>query len=365
MIDIAVHLFEPSDGGLDRVAILLANGLRARGFLTELWLAKADGPNARLIAPNLPVRIVPALGVRRGAALAGQLPALRHAVRKHRPKVLLSAGNQGNLPVALSCLGTDTASIAKITNPVARPGSQGIAQHFRGWRFGKQAQLADLTLALSAADARQYAADYPKSRFAFVHNPYVEPAHLALAATRRAMPTEPMLLSVGRLAVQKDQATLLDALARLKDRPWRLTVVGDGPLRGDLERNAGQLGLASRITFAGFVDPLPHFAAADLFLLSSRWEGLPAVALEALAAGLPVIATDCAPGLTELLAGLKLPATPVGDAAALAKAIGRALDKPADPITLSNAAAPWGMDAAIEDHLRLMRPWLEGDAARG
>lgn len=330
-----------------------------------MWLARAEGANARLIAPDLPVRIVPAPGSKRGLALAGQLPALRHAVCKHEPKVLLSAGNQGNLPVALACLGTQTASVAKITNPVARPGAQGIGQRIRDWRFGKQAQLADLTLALSDADARQYAADYPKPRFAFVHNPYVEPAHLALAATRRAMPAEPMLLSVGRLAVQKDQAMLLDALARLKDRPWRLTLVGDGPLRGALEQQAERLGLANRITFAGFVDPLPYFAAADLFVLPSRWEGLPAVALEALAAGLPVIATNCAPGLTELLAGLNLPATPVGDATAFAKAIERTLDKPADPITLSNTAAAWGMDAAIEDHLRLMRPWLEGGAARG
>ena len=272
--------------------------------------------------------------------------------------MLLSAGNQGNLPVALACLGSATASIAKITNPVARPGATGAGQRFRDWRFGKQAQLADLTLALSEADARNYASDYPRANFAFVHNPYVEPAHLALAATRKPLPLEPMLLTVGRLAVQKDQATLLDALARLKDRRWRLTIVGDGPLRGDLERQAALLGLASRITFAGFVDPLPHYAAADLFLLPSRWEGFPAVALEALAAGLPVIATDCAPGLTELLAGLKLPATPVGDTAALAKSIATALDRPANSAMLSDAAAPWAIDRAIDDHLRLMRPWL-------
>lgn len=359
-------MFEPSDGGLDRVAILLANGFRARGFATELWLARADGPNARLIAPDLPVRLVPAPDTKRGVALAAQLPALRRAVREHRPKVLLSAGNQGNLPVALACFGTTTASIAKITNPVARPGSQGVGQRFRQWRFGQQARLADLTLALSDADARAYAQSYPNARFAFVHNPYVEPAHLALAATRRPLPPEPMLLTVGRLAVQKDQATLLDALARLKDRRWRLTIVGDGPLRADLERQAGSLGLASRITFAGFVDPLPHYASADLFVLPSRWEGFPAVALEALAAGLPVVATDCAPGLTALLADLPLPrATPVGDVAALARAISAVLDRPTGPQTLSAAAAPWGMDAAIDDHLRLMRPWLGDGAVRG
>ena len=330
-----------------------------------MWLAKADGPNAWLIAPDLPVRIIPAFGPKRGLALATQVPALRHAVSSRRPKVLLSAGNQGNLPVALACLSSATASIAKITNPVRRPGVVGAGQRFRDWRFGKQARLADVTLALSDADARNYASAYPRARFAFVHNPYVEPAHLAQASSRRPLPAEPMLLTVGRLAAQKDQATLLDALARLKDSQWRLTIVGDGPLRGDLERQTALLGLASRITFAGFVDPLPHYAAADLFVLPSRWEGFPAVALEALAAGLPVIATDCAPGLTELLAGLKLPATPVGNAAALANSIAKALKNPCEPLHLSNAAAPWGMDAAIDDHLQLMRPWLGDGAARG
>ena len=363
--DIAVHLFEPSDGGLDRVAILLANGFRARGISAELWLARPDGPNARLIAPDLPVRIIPAPGSTRGPALAAQFPALRRAVRKLQPRVLLSAGNQANLPVALACLGTGTAAIAKITNPVSRPGAHGLGQRLRDWRFGKQAQLADLTLALSAADARDYATAYSKARFAFVHNPYVEVAHLALASVRRPKPAEPVLLNVGRLAPQKGQEILLDALARLKDRPWRLTLVGDGPLRADLERQAGRLGLASRVTFAGFVDPLPHFAAADLFVLSSRWEGLPAVALEALAAGLPVVATDCAPGLTEMLTGLNLPTTPVGAAAAFAKAIERALDRPADPIALSDAASAWCLDSAIDDHLRVMQPWLGGGAARG
>ncbi|CAM3055070.1 hypothetical protein SPAN111604_01450 [Sphingomonas antarctica] len=312
-----------------------------------------------MIAPDLPVRMVPASRGKRGLALAAQVPALRNAVRTHRPKVLLSAGNQSNLPVALACLRSDTASIAKITNPVARPGTHGAGQAFRSWRFGKQAQLVDLTLALSDADARAYAADYSNARFTFVHNPYVESAHLALAETRGPLPAEPMLLTVGRLAVQKDHATLLDALALLKDRRWRLTLVGEGPLRADLERQAARLGLASRITFAGFVDPLPHYAAADLFVLPSRWEGFPAVALEALAAGLPVIATNCAPGLTQLLAGLPLPATtPVGDAAALTAAIASALDHPADPQTLSSSAAPWSMGAAIDDHIRLMQPWL-------
>ena len=350
-----MHLYEPSDGGLDRVAILLANGFHRRGVSTELWLAKREGPNAGLVATDLPLRIIPASGGRRGLALAAQLPALRRAVRRHRPKVLLSAGNQSNLPVALACLGMSTVAVGKLTNPVDRPSAKGAV---RRWRFARATALVDLMLVLSQADATRYAAQTPRARFAFVRNPYVIPAMFALAPNRACSPSS-RIVGIGRLAKQKDQATLLDALALLRHRDWRLTLVGDGPLRGDLERQAARLGIAARVTFTGYTDPLPHLIAADLLVLSSRWEGLPAVALEALASGLPVVTTDCSPGLAELLRDLPLPApTPVGDAEALAVAIDAALGASVDPLVLRDAAAGWGVDAAIDDHLRLLAPWL-------
>jgi glycosyltransferase involved in cell wall biosynthesis len=182
----------------------------------------------------------------------------------------------------------------------------------------------------------------------------------AIRAKRGAAGAEPALLSLGRLVPQKDHATLLSALAMLRDRPWRLAIVGDGPLSGDLRTQAAALGIADRVTFAGFTtDPLPQLARADLLVVSSRWEGLPAVPIEALACGSAVVATDCAPGLTEMLASAGLAAaSPVGDAAALAQAISGELDRRRDRAQLTAAAAPYALAASIDDHVRLFAPLL-------
>ncbi len=355
--DIAVYLYEPGDGGLDRVAILLANGFAARGLRTELWMARDEGPMRGLVAAD--VRIIPAPSTGRGLALALQLPALRARIRSVRPKILLSAGNQSNVTVALACRGTATAAVAKITNPIDRPGSSGAALALRRARFGVTARLSSLTLALSAADARRYAAWYRRAAIAPVHNPYVTDAMVAAGAARVSH-SEPVLLSLGRLAPQKDHATLLSALARLRDRQWRLHIVGDGPLRETLEQQARTLGIADRVVFEGFrPDPLPYLAQADLLVVSSRWEGLPAAPIEAMACGCAVVATDCAPGLTRLLSAADLPhPTPIGDPTALAAAIAHALDHPSEPTRLAAAAAPYRLEASIDDHLRLLAPFL-------
>ena len=355
--DVAVHLYEPGNGGLDRVAVLLANGFAARGRSTELWLTRTQGPVADLIAPGVTVRRLPGYGPARGISLTLQIPTLRAMIRDRRPRVLLSAGNQSNRAVAVACRGTATRAIAKITNPVDRPGAAKAVVAWRRARFGLNARLADLTLTLSEADADRYAPWFRTDKLAMVHNPYVTAAMLAVGDARepRQPGAVPELITVGRLAPQKSQATLLAALARLKDRPWRLTLVGDGPLEAELRAQAAASGLADRITFAGFTDPLPYMARADLFILSSRWEGLPAVALEALGCGLGLVVTDCAPGLREITQAAAMPdPVPVGDDAALATAIAAAIDTPPATARGRQVARSFTLDAAIDDHLRLM-----------
>lgn len=111
------------------------------------------------------------------------------------------------------------------------------------------------------------------------------------------------LLSVGRLTRQKGFDLLIEAIALSGRSDLRLTLLGEGPLRPDLERLAEEHGVASQIEFAGFkVNPYPDFARADAFVLSSRYEGFPNVVLEALACGTPVISTPAA-GVAEILDG--------------------------------------------------------------
>jgi GalNAc-alpha-(1->4)-GalNAc-alpha-(1->3)-diNAcBac-PP-undecaprenol alpha-1,4-N-acetyl-D-galactosaminyltransferase len=134
----------------------------------------------------------------------------------------------------------------------------------------------------------------------------------------------PTIITVGRHAEQKDHETLLRAFAVVRQRlDARLVLLGQGPLRGDLEALARTLGVSDSVVFAGWqANPFAWLARADLFVLSSRFEGFGNVIVEAMACGLPVVSTDCPSGPREILldgdAGLLVP---VGDVAALADAM--------------------------------------------
>jgi glycosyltransferase involved in cell wall biosynthesis len=142
----------------------------------------------------------------------------------------------------------------------------------------------------------------------------------------------PRVLSVGTLKDQKNHKVLLDAFAKLPNRSARLIIVGEGPLRGELKRHASQLGIADRLIMPGSVDPWPYYASANLFVLSSDYEGFGNVIVEAMYAGLPVVSTDCPSGPAEILGGGKYGRlVPVGDAGRLSEAIEQALTDAPDP----------------------------------
>jgi len=362
-LSVAMFLYEPGDGGLDRVAILMANGFAERGVKTELWMIRDHGPSRALISDKVTVRIipVPAIGSR-SVQLLLQLPALIQTIRQQHPHVLMSAGNQSNFAIALACrlAACGTQAVSKITNPMRRPGMRGIRLMIRRWRFGVSARLAALTMTLSEADARALATEFPAiaSRFQCVHNPYATAGMLAAGQMRaEAASTAPQLLSVGRLMPQKDHATMLEALGLLRARPWSLVMLGDGPLAPVLAAQAERLGIADRIQFKGFVlDPLPWYTQSQLMILSSRYEGLPAAPIEALACGCSVVTTACSPGLTELMAATGLPApVPVGDAVALAAGILSAMDTPQSPSGLSRFALRYSVESSVNDHLAIVQ----------
>ncbi|QLC24405.1 glycosyltransferase [Parasphingopyxis algicola] len=363
---IAQFLYEPGDGGLDRVAIFLTNGFAERGYPSELWMARPDGPSAALISDKVIVRTVPGVSIGpRGFRLFAQIPALSRMIRSYRPDVLLSAGNQSNLTVAFArrlAFGARTKIVQKITNPIERPHMSAVRRFLRRLRFGLTIRLGDRCLTLSKADAITYARAFPTvaDRFKAVRNAYVTPAMLAVGERRMPRRSQSSrFLAVGRLAPQKDYETMLYALAQIADRPWTLTILGEGPMMSNLRALAAELGLAERIIFTGFVaDPTPYLASADLFLLSSRWEGFPAAPLEAMAAGCDVVATDCSPGLTEILKGIGRFSVPVGNPAAFAAAIVAAVQALPSDFPASAVARRYSIETSVTDHLRLIEGLL-------
>lgn len=137
--------------------------------------------------------------------------------------------------------------------------------------------------------------------------------------------TEPVVTMVARFAAQKDHATLLQAMALIGNLAWRLRLVGDGPLLAEVKALASSLGLEDRVEFLGArSDVMALLAQSDVFVLASRFEGLPISILEAMRAGLPVIASNVG-GVPELVDGETGVLVSPGDAVGLANALERLL----------------------------------------
>jgi glycosyltransferase involved in cell wall biosynthesis len=169
----------------------------------------------------------------------------------------------------------------------------------------------------------------PRDKIQVIYNPVVTPELFAKAEEPLDHPwfrpgEPPVILGVGRLTQQKDFPTLIRAFALVrKERPARLMILGEGEERPKLEALVRELRLEEDVALPGFVEnPYKYMKRAAVFVLSSKWEGLPTVLIEALALGTQVIATNCPSGLEEVLEGGRWGRlVSVGDFAGLAQAI--------------------------------------------
>ena len=162
------------------------------------------------------------------------------------------------------------------------------------------------------------------------------------------------ILSAGTLKVQKDHATLINAFALLPTLlNAKLTILGEGSLRPELEALIQQLGLQGRVAMPGFVvDPYPWYRTADLFVLCSRWEGFGNVIVEALECGVPVVSTDCPSGPAEILENGRFgQLVPVQDPVALAASMVKGLADPVDRAMLMRRAQDFSVSSIADQYL--------------
>lgn len=161
----------------------------------------------------------------------------------------------------------------------------------------------------------------------------------------------PVVLGVGRLVPQKDFPTLIEAFRHVSAaNAGRLVILGEGPLRPQLEDRVRALGLENRVSLPGWAEnPYAFMSRAALFVLSSRHEGFPGVLVEALACGCPAVSTDCPAGPSEILDDPDLLA-PVGDPEALSRVMLRALDRPAGKAALRARAARFSVERAMDGY---------------
>jgi glycosyltransferase involved in cell wall biosynthesis len=229
------------------------------------------------------------------------------------------------------------------------------------WLANRMYPHADAVIAVSdgVAEAIMRLTGLPREHITTIYNPVVDAA--LIERTREAIDhpwfasgEPPVILSVGRFRMQKDFPTLIRAFARVRStRPARLMILGDGTRRRALEALVERLGLGSDVALPGYAEnPLPWMRRASVFVLSSAWEGLPGVLIEALAAGCPVVSTDCPSGPSEILdRGAYGPLVPSRDPDALAQAILAVLESPPDRDRLRRRAAMFSVDAAAEKYM--------------
>jgi glycosyltransferase involved in cell wall biosynthesis len=359
----SIAFFLPSvrAGGAQQVILNLAQGMTERGLPVDLVLATAVGAFLDRLPPA--VRLVDLRAGRVGRSL---VPLTRY-LRRERPRVLVSSMSHANLVAlwAAKLARRATPVVATVHTTVSQTNVQRDGLGGRLWPYLVRTfyPWASSVVAVSggAADDFARASGLPRDRVRVIYNPVITPSVISLARRAPDHPwfapgQPPVILGVGRLAPAKDFPTLIRAFAEVRRRcPARLIVLGEGEERKALEALVRELGVSDDVALPGYRDDaLSYMAGSALFVLSSAWEGLPTVLIEALAAGAPVVSTDCRSGPREILQGGRLGTlVPVGDVPALAAAIAESLQRPGKPFP-ADALAPFTMEAAVDNYLRLI-----------
>jgi glycosyltransferase involved in cell wall biosynthesis len=356
---IAFFLPTVRGGGAQRVIVNLVQGMTERGIKVDVVLASATGVFLSQLPPQ--VRVVD-LGADR---LLKSLAPLARYLRRERPRVLVSSMSHANL-IALwagRLAGSGTPVVVTVHNTMSQStaGRIGGALEPRLLRLFYPWAANVIAVSRGAADDLARTSGLPRDRMEVVYNPVITASVLAMARRTPDHPwfapgEPPVVLGVGRLTPQKDFSTLVRAFAQVRrGRAVRLMVLGEGEQRAQLEALADQLGVRADVALPGFRDDaMACMAHSAVFVLSSVFEGLPTVLIEALAAGTRVVSTDCPSGPREILQDGRLGAlVGVGDVGALATAIAEALDRPRDAVP-SDALAPFTMDAAVSRYLQLI-----------
>ena len=391
-------------GGAERVTLTLAKSLLERGHRVDLILARLRGDYRADIPPGMPIyyarlwnpdqelrrhcqrlglplnplTINPAASAAAWLSLRRRHPRLRigpkpsvlswiiaRYLRQARPQLLMSAPDYANLPALYA------AELTANAIPVIVAEHNNISMSYTGTRLPEARQLypqAAAVVAVSQGVGHDIARllDVPPHRIHTIYNPIPSARIRQMAQEDTTHPwfapnNPPVILSVGRESPQKDYPTLVAAFGMLRRRiPARLVIMGrlSPTYRAALITQAQNCGAAQDLGFIDFdQNPYRYMRAAGLLALSSRWEGLPTVLLEAMACGAPVVSADTPHGPREILAdGQWGKLTPIGDAPALAQAMLETLQGDRPPAAaLQRRAAEFSEERAADAYLHLFQ----------
>ena len=356
---VAIVLPSLAFGGVERMRVGLTREFLGRGYGVDVVLVREEGP----LLDDVPsaARVVGLIG---GGQLRDAVVPLGRYLRAERPSAVLAAmWPLTSMAVAAGLAAGRPRTVVSDHNTMSNQGFSAGPLNRTVMRATIRATypLAAARVAVSQGVARDVAhlGGLSADDFAVVPNPAYPAAIDAGTEDPWAGAEGARVLAVGRMKTQKDFPLLVEAFARLaRTRPATLVILGDGGEREAVRQRAEALGVADRVVLPGFADrPGPWYAHADVFALSSRYEGFGNVIVEALAYGVPVVSTDCPSGPRDILDGGRWGRlVPVGDAAALADALTATLDAPPDPDALRARARDFAPGPIAARYLDLLFP---------
>ncbi len=362
MSSIGIFLSDLDGGGAERVMLNLAGGFVEQGLEVDLVLVKAEGSLLSEVHPK--VRVVN-LGCQR---LLLSIPAMIRYLQQQQPTALLSALEDTNLVAlwARQLAGVSTRIVVSVHNNLSQESQQAtelkrrLTPYLVSWFY----PWADKIITVSQGVAQDLVKmGLSSERIQVIYNPIITPEYcqkiLAPLNHPWFSPSEPpVILGVGRLHKQKDFPSLIQAFALVQQMiPARLMILGEGKERQHLEALVQKLGLNEKVALPGFVaNPYIYMRHAAVLVLSSAWEGFGNVLVEAMAAGTPVVSTNCESGPAEILSnGQYGKLVDVGDIQGMAKAIVDTIEQPKDSVTLGRRASEFSLDKALAQYWQVLQ----------
>lgn len=360
---ISVYLPSLDGGGAQRAMLSLANALAKQDFTVDLVLASATGPYLAEVSPS--VNIIDL----RKPKISRSIFGLVKYLRDRKPLAVISAMGHANCALLLARKLSGTKArvvVSEREDPSAKSKypcylRSGVVDLLNRRLYPSADVVHAVSFGVASAVKKKF--ELPADKVQVVYNP-IDRAQILNRA--KAEPTQSFALSktglvimaAGRLSKEKDYPCLIRAFSMVRQKiDAHLVILGDGKLRHELEQLVIKCGLSADVTLPGFVNnPFPLMKSADLFVLSSAWEGLPNVLIQAMACGTPVVSTDCPSGPSEILEDGKWGRlVPVGDPKSLAEAMVQTLEDDKHPDVASRADF-FSVDRAVEGYLNLLLP---------
>jgi glycosyltransferase involved in cell wall biosynthesis len=307
---IAFFLFWLNGGGIPRVLVNLAGGMCERGYRVDFVLGSAEG--AYLDDLNKRIKVID-LNVSRSKKC---IPGLASYLKDQSPQILITANTHLNcVALAAKLLSRNTRTkliVSEHADVSSRFGYKTLQSRFMNRSVPKMlypgaANIVAVSQGVSNSIVENFKLD--ASKVTTIWNPVITESMLSKAEEPMEDPLfkknrgYKIIIGVGRLKQQKNFPLLVEAFSMLnKDLSVKLVILGEGPDRKMLEALVNEKGLQNDIFLPGLKNnPYKYLKNSDLFVLSSLWEGLPTVLIEALSCGLNVVSTDCPSGPAEII----------------------------------------------------------------